>query len=88
MDIIKAFFRQGIIIILTSNTIETTLCRLQEKSLSFVALHRRQSTLRACRRSKIKQMNLRSRATTIVGHGTLGTLWVIAAGAHEKLSWL
>lgn len=72
MDIINAFVRQEIIIILTSNTIETTLCRLQEKPLSFVAphpgehhsQHRRQSSLRACRRSKIKQMNLRSRATT------------------------
>lgn len=58
----------------------------QQKTINFA---------RACKRSKIKQMNLQSehnrgtataKETTTIGK--LGTLWVIAAGAHEKLSWL
>lgn len=61
----------------------------QQKTINFA---------RACKRSKIKQMNLQSEhnrgtatakeTTTATTIGKLGTLWVIAAGAHEKLSWL
>lgn len=59
----------------------------QQKTINFA---------RACKRSKIKQMNLQlehnrataKETTTATTIGKLGTLWVIAAGAHEKLSWL